>query len=1139
MFFGKNFKIRIDKKRKWYILNDVEFFEAVYLLNWSFFMKCLPRKTLKQLIASAFAAGCLSPALLFADTLTWDGSDSTWGSASNWLVNGSPSSRAPASGDTVNIDSGTVTSGTVNISGMTINHSGGTRIVTGNDYTLGGGMVVNQTGGTLQFTGSGDPWLNIGETAGQSVTYSISGGEIVGSQWLCVGRRGEGHMTISNVDITTKQLVVGYFMRMSGDSTLTIDSGSLTTTATSNIGGFSGGGNLSSGTSTVTISGGTLTNNASLNIGYFAYGNDVSGMTQKSVLNQTGGTWNANETVYLGKGSSTREVNENIAEVNLSGGTANFKNIVYFGDAVGAQGTMTVSGSANVTFDEVLYLGNQDQASGTLDLTGGTSAFKKEVNVGTAAGGNGTLALSGGTNTFGQRVNLGTASGGNGTLTLSGGTNTFNNEIFVGWTSGAVGTMNINGGTNAFNNKIHVGGWKSDNTGGTGYLNISADTTFTKEVCLGSGGTGVMNVTGGNVDFNLNGQCFYIGTRTNGTLNISGDANISFNSGNDVHVGENNGTGIVNQTGGTFTSTRWINIGERGTGTWTISGGQLNTQSYFGVGRRGKGILNISGTADVNSTKVFVGTFPEAAGGSELNVSGGTLDGTNLYVGGNPEYDNENGALTTRSSSMTVTGGTVNFTEESGVGHTGKNGKGGIGILNIAGGTTTFGKNFFVGKGDRGVGTLNVSDGTLHVKNESFFGDQGKAVINVTGGTLTLDKTTWLGQGDADAVAEMYITGGTVNGPSGADFRIGANNSQAKLVVDGGTLNNRYNLVIDANSSVHEDGTAGSIIELHSGMIKTPWFSLGQNAHGSDPRNTFIMTGGRLEVANDLRLGFGYYSDINISGGEIIVNGTARLAHNWAGTATEAGAALNITGSDTVWNVNDLEWESSGKVNFTSERLEMNADGTASSPVSNIQARGNVTVDSQIHVDTTDFYYDGAAFMSALPTADLFTAAGTLNWNPASVTEDGAWELEKDEKSIRLVLDESQLASTATINGSLLGAGKLGESGWLLVSGTPETEVDLIMMLSGEGSVDELVLWLTDQMADANSGIGVTAGDASVTFTDIPLNIDGLAYMNYDLTAFNLAAGSTFAFANGVPEPGTWLLLVTGMGLLLWRRKRS
>lgn len=1102
-------------------------------------MKCLPRKTLKQLIASAFAAGCLSPALLFADTLTWDGSDSTWGSASNWLVNGSPSSRAPASGDTVNIDSGTVTSGTVNISGMTINHSGGTRIVTGNDYTLGGGMVVNQTGGTLQFTGSGDPWLNIGETAGQSVTYSISGGEIVGSQWLCVGRRGEGHMTISNVDITTKQLVVGYFMRMSGDSTLTIDSGSLTTTATSNIGGFSGGGNFSSGTSTVTISGGTLTNNASLNIGYFAYGNDVSGMTQKSVLNQTGGTWNANETVYLGKGSSTREVNENIAEVNLSGGTANFKKTVIFGDAVGAKADMTVSGTAIVTFENELYLGQQDKTNASLNLTGGTSTFNNFVNVGTAAGGNGTLALSGGTNTFGQRVNLGTASGGNGTLTLSGGTNTFNNEIFVGWTSGAVGTMNINGGTNAFNNKIHVGGWKSDNTGGTGYLNISADTTFTKEVCLGSGGTGVMNVTGGNVDFNLNGQCFYIGTRTNGTLNISGDANISFNSGNDVHVGENNGTGIVNQTGGTFTSTRWINIGERGTGTWTISGGQLNTKGYFGVGRRGKGILNISGTADVNSTKVFVGTFPEAAGGSELNVSGGTLDGTNLYVGGNPEYDNENGALTTRSSSMTVTGGTVNFTEESGVGHTGKNGKGGIGILNIAGGTTTFGKNFFVGKGDRGVGTLNVSDGTLHVKNESFFGDQGKAVINVTGGTLTLDKTTWLGQGDADAVAEMYITGGTVNGPSGADLRIGANNSQAKLVVDGGTLNNRYNLVIDANSSVHEDGTAGSIIELHSGMIKTPWFSLGQNAHGSDPRNTFNMTGGRLEVANDLRLGFGYYSDINISGGEIIVNGTARLAHNWAGTATEAGAALNITGSDTVWNVNDLEWESSGKVNFTSERLEINADGTASSPVSNIQARGNVTVDSQIHVDTTDFYYDGAAFMSALPTADLFTAAGTLNWNPASVTEDGAWELEKDEKSIRLVLDESQLASTATINGSLLGAGKLGESGWLLVSGTPETEVDLIMMLSGEGSVDELVLWLTDQMAEANSGIGVTAGDGSVTFTDITLNTDGLAYMNYDLTAFNLAAGSTFAFANGVPEPGTWLLLVTGMGLLLWRRKRS
>ena len=1078
-------------------------------------MKCLPRKTLKQLIVSAFAAGCLSPALLFADTLTWDGSDSTWDSASNWLVNGAASSRAPASGDTVNIDSGTVTSGTVNISGMTINHTGGTRVITGNDYTLSGGMVIDQTGGILRFTGTGDPWFNIGETAGQTVRYTISGGEIVGTNWICVGRRGEGHLTVSNVDITTNQLVVGYFTHMSGNSVLTLNSGSITTKGRSHIGGYSSGGSTAVGTSTMLINGGTFTNDGDLQIGHFAFGSGDSNIVQRAVLNQTGGTWVANGPVFLGHGNAAgTNGNRNIASVELSGGTANFKNAVYFGHADGAEASMSVSGTANVTFENELHFGHKNKAAGTLVLDGGTTTFAK-------------------------RVNLGTASGGNGTMTLSGGTNTFNNEIFVGWTSGAVGTMNINGGTNAFNNKIHVGGWKSDNTGGTGYLNISADTTFTKEVCLGSGGTGVMNVTGGNVDFNLNGQCFYIGTRTNGTLNISGDANISFNSGNDVHVGENNGTGIVNQTGGTFTSTRWINIGERGTGTWTISGGQLNTQSYFGVGRRGKGILNISGTADVNSTKVFVGTFPEAAGGSELNVSGGTLDGTNLYVGGNPEYDNENGALTTKSSSMTVTGGTVNFTEESGVGHTGKNGKGGIGILNIAGGTTTFEKNFFVGKGDRGVGTLNVSDGTLHVKNESFFGDQGKAVINVTGGTLTLDKTTWLGQGDADAVAEMYITGGTVNGPSGADLRIGANNSQAKLVVDGGTLNNRYNLVIDANSTVRDDGTTGTIIELHSGMIKTPWFSLGQNAHGSDPRNTFIMTGGRLEVANDLRLGFGYYSDINISGGEIIVNGTARLAHNWAGTATEAGAALNITGSDTVWNVNDLEWESSGKVNFTSERLEMNADGTASSPVSNIQARGNVTVDSQIHVDTTGFYYDGAAFMSALPTADLFTAAGTLNWNPASVTEDGAWELEKDEKSIRLVLDESQLASTATINGSLLGAGKLGESGWVLLSGTPETEVDLIMMLSGEGSVDELVLWLTDQMADANSGIGVTAGDASVTFTDIPLNIDGLAYMNYDLTAFNLAAGSTFAFANGVPEPGTWLLLVTGMGLLLWRRKRS
>ena len=443
-------------------------------------MKCLPRKTLKQLIVSAFAAGCLSPALLFADTLTWDGSDSTWDSASNWLVNGAASSRAPASGDTVNIDSGTVTSGTVNISGMTINHTGGTRVITGNDYTLSGGMVIDQTGGILRFTGTGDPWFNIGETAGQTVRYTISGGEIVGTNWICVGRRGEGHLTVSNVDITTNQLVVGYFTHMSGNSVLTLNSGSITTKGRSHIGGYSSGGSTAVGTSTMLINGGTFTNDGDLQIGHFAFGSGDSNIVQRAVLNQTGGTWVANGPVFLGHGNAAgTNGNRNIASVELSGGTANFKNAVYFGHADGAEASMSVSGTANVTFENELHFGHKNKAAGTLVLDGGTTTFAK-------------------------RVNLGTASGGNGTMTLSGGTNTFNNEIFVGWTSGAVGTMNINGGTNAFNNKIHVGGWKSDNTGGTGYLNISADTTFTKEVCLGSGGTGVMNVTGGNVDFNLN-----------------------------------------------------------------------------------------------------------------------------------------------------------------------------------------------------------------------------------------------------------------------------------------------------------------------------------------------------------------------------------------------------------------------------------------------------------------------------------------------------------------------------------------------------------------------------------------------------------------------------------------------------------
>ena len=63
-----------------------------------------------------------------------------------------------------------------------------------------------------------------------------------------------------------------------------------------------------------------------------------------------------------------------------------------------------------------------------------------------------------------------------------------------------------------------------------------------------------------------------------GTLNISGDSN--FNAENLV-AGNNDGIGVVNQTGGTVSTNSWVSLGQGtntgvGSGTYNHSGGTLD-----------------------------------------------------------------------------------------------------------------------------------------------------------------------------------------------------------------------------------------------------------------------------------------------------------------------------------------------------------------------------------------------------------------------------------------------------------------------------------------------------------------------------------------------------------------------------------
>lgn len=1180
--------------------------------------------------ACLFAVLCtlfFTGATVTAATLTWNGGDGgAWDTASNWLLDGAASTRTPANGDTINVSSGKAITGSRGFSNTILNLNGGNLEMNADDFTMYSGMTVNQSAGAFTLTKSSNSWLNIGESEGGSAAYNMTGGSLNAIQMLVVGRRGEGHMTVSGADttVTAGTLTIGFFPQMSGNSDLTLNGGTTTVNGITYVSGGSHQAGTHAGTNSLNVAGGTLVTKGETHVGTYSSGlNSVSGAAVKTNLNVTAGTWNANGLVKVGIGDISADANTNTANVNISGGTVNFNQDVQVGVGKKAVAAITISdaGTANfnllriglgagvtasvnvaggtANFKNVARVG--DVTTGNMTLSGGNSTFSDDVYVGYQTGATGVMNIIGGTNSFTRQLIIGYDHG-NGTLNLSGGTNTFANPLVIGWNSG-VGTLNISG--NVLTNSLIVG-----KDGGTGTVNITEDTTFTKQVFIGNGGTGTMKISSGNTVFNLAGTTLQIGANgTSGTLEISGTANVTF-SGYDVHVG-NGGSAVGNilQTGGTFTVNGWLNVGEGSKGTYDISAGTLNTNANFVVGRRSQGTVTISGTADVNSKDVIIGYFPERSGASLLHVKGGTLDGTRLFIS-NQDMNDSVGAIT-NASTMTLDGGTVHFTGNSYIGYTGMKRNGGIGILNVNAGAITFDSETSIGYGTKGDGTLNItgtgsatfkaahiygygegsvgkaniSGGTLNAEGASYIGfNKGAGTLTVSGGTANLKGEARVGDGEG-SVGTMNVSSGTAkfigtgyiglnkgtgtlnvsggearfslrsyvgygSGSSGTlnitggtvyagnfDFIVGDGNALGKFIVDGGTYNQHEtgNFVITSTTAADADGSVGSQVILKSGTIDTTWLSLGQNGT-TGGFCSFTMTGGNLKIGSgDFRIGYVHNAAASISGGDITVGGALRTAVIPVNGTSKYGT-LNILGSESTWKVGALHFQSGGTVNLTAGALTEKADGTFAAPVSCINVTGNATVEGKITLDTTPYTYNGAAFINSIPTT-LISAGGTLTWTPASIETKGVWKFAPNGNKLELSLDESLVAAANVASGSGVAEGVLGESGWVKISGNADSDYTLQLHYGGEGSGDDLALWLTNQLADANSGVSVKNLGEFIEFGNLHLDEDGLGFMSYNLAEFNVLNNSSLTF-NNLPEPSAWALILTGMCFLFVGKKR-
>jgi fibronectin-binding autotransporter adhesin len=376
------------------------------------------------------------------------------------------------------------------------------------------------------------------------------------------------------------------------------------------------------------------------------------------------------------------------------------------------------------------------------------------------------------------------------------------------------------------------------------------------------------------------------------------------------------GTGTLNQSAGTITSTQWTLIGQRtgieNAGTFNLSGGTFHQagNDHFDVGNNGYGTFNITtggvaqidnsfdigrgagsfGTATISgaTSKLLVDQsaagnpilFVGDNGNGTLNVNGGLVDAqTDIIVG------NNNGS----TGLVNQTGGTVNV---GSVAHTkwlfiGNNG-GSVGTYNLSGGNLNLSQRLYIGNnGNNSSGTLNVSGGTLSARDYIYVGNNGSATVNLSGGTITTTGDLRVGASNG-SVGVMTQSGNSLLHVGGWFYIADGGGSTGTYNMNGGTVTVSGRIYVAQNGSATLNQTAGMISD-------TDQFLIAANAGST---GTFNISGGTLNGnASGFIMGNGN-STVNQSGGLVTAN--------WIQIGDTGTATYNLSGGTVTAQSNEF-----------------------------------------------------------------------------------------------------------------------------------------------------------------------------------------------------------------------------------------
>lgn len=530
--------------------------------------------------------------------------------------------------------------------------------------------------------------------------------------------------------------------------------------------------------------------------------------------------------------------------------------------------------------------------------------------------GTGSVNMSSGDLTVGNRENIG-YSGGYSTFTQSGGTNSAS-ELLIGVQASGTGIYNLSSG------------------------NLEATSAGTS-ISLGDVGTGTFNHSGG-INTVTNDLNMGFSTDSSGTYNLNGG---TLDVGGDITRGD--GSSRLDYNGGTLTVTGgdisvdrfYMGYSSGSNASHTIGTGETISADYEYVGRSGAAaVTQDDGDNDVQYD-LNVGFNASSTGTYDLN--GGTLSAysENLGFKGNATFNQTGGTNTIGNDlHLGVSSGTATYNLTGGtldVGDDILNG-GGTSTLIIAGGTLnmsgvsgtrsidvdTFKLGSLAGGINSGDHTLNSGE-SLNAVNENI---SYNSDFTQAGGTNTVANDLTL----ADGLGGNYwLNGGTLD--VGGNIVDGTGSGQARVFVGGGTLNMSGGGVIDVtqfNIGYSSGSTGNYTLSSGESITSQSYQMIGYSGNG-----TLTQSGGANEVTdNDLWIGSqsgssGTYSQ---SGGTNSVTGEVALGRNSgsSGTYELSGSSSLSANDEVVGRLGSGDFTQSGGTNSITEDLILGRNSTGS-----------------------------------------------------------------------------------------------------------------------------------------------------------------------------------------------------------------